>query len=135
MKTAGIIFLILAAVCLITGSTVIGGLFWLALGIFFLYKAKANAKNNNQRPLLIAAIILLAGCSNGRNRETKPAESEYAMAIREVDSMRFIRGGDKYADESATLAALAVLCPLSKNLEIIADAKIEFAYRIFLCIV
>lgn len=48
MKTAGIIFIIFAAACLITGSTVFGGLFWLALGIFFLYKANANTKKNDQ---------------------------------------------------------------------------------------
>lgn len=67
---------------------------------------KSNIYKGRQScALLIAAIILLAGCTNGRNSEPKPAESEYAMAIREVDSMRFIRGGDKYADEPATLAA------------------------------
>lgn len=48
MKTAGIIFLILAAVCLISGSTVIGGLFWLALGIAFLFKAKGKKDDHEQ---------------------------------------------------------------------------------------
>lgn len=36
----------MAAACLITGSTVIGGLFWLALGIAFLYKV--NSKKTDQ---------------------------------------------------------------------------------------
>lgn len=48
MKTAGIIFIIFAAACLITGSTVFGGLFWLALGIAFLFKAKGEKDDHEQ---------------------------------------------------------------------------------------